>query len=67
MLIDCKTCVMRDLACADCVVTMLLGPIPETLDHHMDALDVLAQAGLVAPLRLIKGDNDQDKIVAACQ
>ena len=26
MLIDCERCVMRDIACADCVVTALLGP-----------------------------------------
>ena len=26
MLIDCDTCELRDLACDDCVVTVLLGP-----------------------------------------
>ena len=30
MLIDCDRCVMRDLACSDCVVTVLLGPPPES-------------------------------------
>lgn len=41
---------MRDIACSECVVTSLLGPIDLAKDGQ--ALDVLAQAGLVAPLRL---------------
>ncbi len=57
MLIDCHGCVMRDIACSDCVVTMLLGPMPSSLDAHKDALDVLADAGLVAPLRLVTDEN----------
>jgi hypothetical protein len=48
---------MRDIACSDCVVTALLGPMPESLEPHKNILDVLATAGLVAPLRLIKGDS----------
>ena len=50
MIIDCNSCVMRDIACSECVVTSLLGPIDLAKDGQ--ALDVLAQAGLVAPLRL---------------
>lgn len=56
MLIDCASCIMRDIACSDCVVTALLGPMPASIDSHKDVLDVLANAGLVSPLRLIKGD-----------
>ncbi len=57
MIIDCDTCVMRDLACGDCVVSVLLGP-PGALAAGFDAeekaaLDVLADSGLVPPLRLI--------------
>ena len=54
--IDCDTCVVRGLACGDCVVTVLLGPPPE-LSFDYDAcraLDVLAQGGLVPPLRLVQ-------------
>lgn len=58
---------MRDLACGDCVVTMLLGPIPQNLEEHRDALAVLADAGIVAPLRLIKGDAESSQGKAACQ
>ncbi len=58
---------MRDIACSDCVVTALLGPMPDSLDSHKDVLDVLATAGLVAPLRLIKGDSSQDTATAIAQ
>jgi hypothetical protein len=54
--IDCDTCVVRGLACHDCVVTVLLGPPPELSfgDEEQRALDVLAQGGLVPPLRLVR-------------
>ncbi len=53
--IDCDTCVVRGLACHDCVVTVLLGPPPElTIDEEeRRTLDVLAAGGLVPPLRLV--------------
>jgi hypothetical protein len=53
MHIDCDGCVMRDIACADCVVTFLLGPPQAGLDaaEHA-ALAVLAGGGLVPPLRM---------------
>lgn len=54
--IDCDTCVVRGLACHDCVVTVLLGPPPEhgfdDLEAH--ALGVLADSGLVPPLRMVR-------------
>ena len=46
---------MRDLACGDCVVSLLLGP-PEALTFDAEearALNVLAMGGLVPPLRLV--------------
>jgi hypothetical protein len=61
MLIDCERCVMRDIACADCVVTALLG-LPgepgqparpaEIGEAERRALRVLADARLVSPLRM---------------
>ncbi len=70
MLIDCGTCEMRDLACDDCVVTVLLGPTrlesgqpayAPTLDaQERDALAVLAASGLVPPLRLSTIDPPDD-------
>ena len=58
---------MRDVDCGDCVVSMLLGPEPTSIEAHRDALSVLADAGIVAPLRLIKGDGQQQTPTAACQ
>lgn len=53
--IDCDSCVMRGLACDDCVVTVLLGPPPELAfdDDERRALDILAAGGLVPPLRMV--------------
>lgn len=53
--IDCDTCEVRGLACHDCVVTVLLGPPPELAfdDDEQRALNVLADSGLVPPLRMV--------------
>lgn len=55
MVIDCERCTMREVACPDCVVTALLG-LPghqaEIGEAEERALRVLADARLVAPLRL---------------
>lgn len=56
MLIDCDDCAMRDLACGDCVVTVLLdmpGESVEVDESERRALDVLADSGLVPRLRLV--------------
>ena len=54
--IDCDTCEVRGLHCHDCVVTVLLGPPPELTfdDDEQRALDVLAESGLIPPLRLVR-------------
>ncbi len=57
MIIDCDDCRMQGTdACRDCVVTFVLddlaGPL-ELDDEQAGALEVLADAGLVAPLRLV--------------
>jgi hypothetical protein len=53
--VDCDTCLVRGLACHDCVVTVLLGPPPELSfdEEEQRALGVLAESGLVPPLRLV--------------
>jgi hypothetical protein len=58
VLIDCDACAMRGPDCRDCVVTVLLGMPPEQNsirvdDEELAALGVLAQSGLVPPLRLV--------------
>jgi len=59
--IDCGTCEVRGLACADCVVTVLLGATPDALDaEDRRALGVLADSGLVPPLRLVPRHSSTD-------
>jgi hypothetical protein len=56
VLIDCDSCAVRDLQCGDCVVTVLLGTSPGALevdDGERQALDVLAESGLVPRLQLV--------------
>jgi hypothetical protein len=59
MIIDCESCEVRNIACDDCVVSVLLaapsarerGDI-EWGDDESGALAVLAQGGLVPPVRM---------------
>jgi hypothetical protein len=54
VIIDCDSCEVRNLACDDCVVSVLLGGPPQELDEgERLALGVLAESGLVPPLRLV--------------
>ena len=57
MIVDCDSCVMRDIACSDCFVTALLDAPPgrpvDLDDEAAGALEVLAEAALVPPLRLV--------------
>ena len=55
MVIDCDGCAMRDIACGDCVVTFLLGPVDGLGTAEQTALAVLAEGGLVPPLRMRPG------------
>jgi hypothetical protein len=50
MQIDCDTCPVRGSQCADCVVSVLLGP-PELLEQEQQAVALLADRGLIPPLR----------------
>ena len=60
MIIDCDSCVVAGLACGDCVVSVLLGSpegsstVHQVADEHAGARSVLAQSGLVPPLRLVR-------------
>jgi hypothetical protein len=43
---------MRDIACGDCVVSFMLDTPPaELLDPQINAISLLAEKGLVPPLR----------------
>jgi len=59
MVIECGRCVMRGAGCQDCVVAVLspanvTGRVPQDYLDEADlrALRVLADAGMVPPLRL---------------
>ncbi len=72
MLIDCETCAARGPGCGDCVVTVLLGtpaiPVEGEAGVDLDgaerrAIEVLAESGLVPPLRLVPcADRQTGKI-----
>ena len=59
MRVDCDDCRVRGpQACADCVVTVLLGAPPDgvTLDSdEQRAIEALADGVLIPPLRLVRG------------
>ena len=61
MIIDCDSCVMRDIACGDCVVSVLLqikptaGKNAELSSNENLAINNLAKLGLVPPLRFDTG------------
>ncbi|CCQ16140.1 putative uncharacterized protein [Rhodococcus sp. AW25M09] len=73
MIIDCSDCIVRDIACADCVVTVLLGDpgMPSSSDgrwvrapsritleqEELGAMGVLADVGLVPPLKLVTNED----------
>lgn len=63
MIIDCDECAMQHTsACSDCVLSVLLHemgrPVVLSHDEH-EALGHLADAGLVAPLRLVPRTEDE--------
>jgi hypothetical protein len=59
MLIDCDKCEVRNVGCGDCVVSVMLGdPVDvEIGDGQRRALDLLAEGGIVPPLRLSISDE----------
>lgn len=62
--VDCGTCRLRTVACADCVVSVLLG-LDEEHDFtaaEQDAVSALAGCGLIPPLRLASGITSSDRL-----
>jgi hypothetical protein len=56
LVVDCDVCRVRGDACADCVVTCLLGGPPQPVeldDDELGALGALAGSGMLPPLRLV--------------
>ncbi len=62
LVVDCDRCAVRGLGCGDCVVTVLLGGPPygvELDDEERRAIKVLADAGLVPPLRMVEATESR--------
>lgn len=63
MFIECENCQVRPVACGDCVVTALLGVSGskgvDVGEPELRALDVLAEVGMVAPLRLSRPERQE--------
>lgn len=51
MLADCDRCALRDIACPECVITVIEDGPARLSPEEVRALRVLADAGLVPPLR----------------
>ena len=51
MLADCERCALRDIACAECVITVIEDGPARLSPEEVRALRALADAGLVPPLR----------------
>lgn len=59
VIIDCASCVVRNIGCSDCVVTVVLGAPGEFDSEERRALAVLADSGLVPPLRLVSSQTSR--------
>ena len=62
MIVDCDRCEVRGSACQDCVITVLLGAPPGGVELdgiERQALDTLAEAGMVPRLRLVPTQQDR--------
>jgi len=51
MIINCDTCIVRDIACQDCVVTFLLAPQEDVTEKTVEAIGLLSSRGIVPPMR----------------
>lgn len=51
MAIECDRCEVRGLACGNCAVTVINGEEPDLGPAELRALAVLANAGMIPPLR----------------
>ena len=66
MIIDCESCVMRDIACRDCVVSVLIEAPPSRLERGSEfgpeesrVIDLLASRGMIPPLRYAQNEKSQ--------
>jgi hypothetical protein len=53
MMIDCESCTLKDLACSDCVVSVMISITSkgDVTPASVKAIATLADLGVVPPLR----------------
>jgi len=51
MTVECDRCEVRGLACGDCAATFIVAAEPDLGPAELRALRVLANAGMIPPLR----------------
>lgn len=60
MLINCETCLARDIACDDCVVNLIFHEgLLDLAEDEAEAIANLSEAGLIPQLRLLAPDHDR--------
>lgn len=70
MIIDCDNCLLREIACGDCVVSVLIGAPPSVniespseanllSEEEARVIDLLASRGMVPPLRFADSEDSQ--------
>lgn len=67
MIIDCDSCIMRDIACKDCVVSVLISASsnqshePSELGlEEARVIDLLSSRGMIPPLRYAQNERESD-------
>ena len=57
MLIDCRKCIMREIACSECVVSTLLAipdsSLPDVSEGTAEAIELLSSRGILRPIRFL--------------
>lgn len=60
MLINCDTCLARDIACEDCVVNLIFHEgLLDLAEEETEAITNLAEAGLIPQIRLVEPQGDR--------
>jgi hypothetical protein len=60
MLINCETCLARDIACDDCVVNLIFHEgLLDLAEDEAVAIANLSEAGLIPQLRLVPPEDDR--------
>jgi hypothetical protein len=65
MLINCETCLARDIACDDCVVNLIFHEgLLDLAEDEAEAIANLSEAGLIPQLRLVPPKIDRATVEA---